>query len=286
MSHGLEPVYSGWRLRHDCSSKMTGRSNKASAAPPVAIACWLDLLGYGAEMEAAGFDPADPAARKPLARLRAFHRIVAKHSDRGFPTLVMNDGAVAYGQIEPGRSDRAWRFIERCRALHGEAMATDMRHGGPGLRGVIAVGLRAKGSSRGIAAQEDAITRIIDDVAAGRITRDEAVTEAKRVRRVFDIVPQLQANFAFARAYLAEQSGSRAGLAGAKLFLDMAVFADGVPDWIGHEAPIDWRPGKKESLATTFIALREIGKVSAEVAQSALRNGEALSAHLSRRKED
>jgi hypothetical protein len=231
-------------------------------------------------IDAAGFDPTHANARRPLARLRAFHRIVAKHSSGGFPTLVMNDGAVAYSNVEQVRSDKVWRFIERCWALYGEATLTDNRNGGPGLRAVIAAGLRAKGSNRGIVAQDDAIAAIIEDFAAGRLGLDETLTEARKVRRVFDIVPQLQANFAFTRAYEAEQSGTTGGFPGPNLFLDVALFKRGVPPWITAGPLKLWRP-KKASLSTSFIAVTEMGKVPTDVAHAAFRTGRELLSVLS-----
>ncbi len=254
---------------------MIGRRSKEAAPSFVAIACWLDLLGYGGAIDKAGFDPAHPLAQQPLRRLRAFHRIISKHSSAGFPTLVMNDGAVAYSNVELVRSDKVWRFVERCCALYEEATATDRASGGPGLRGVIAVGLRAKGSNRGIVAQDKELTAIIEDLAAGRIDQHKALADARKVRRVFDIIPQLQANFAFTRAYEAEQAGSAAGFPGPNLFLDTAVFSAGVPEWISAGDPIAWLP-KKASLATSFIAVREIDTVKDETAHAALRTGQQL----------
>lgn len=254
---------------------MIGRRTKAAAPSYVAIACWLDLLGYGGAIDKAGFDPAHPLAQPPLRRLRAFHRIVAKHSSAGFPTLVMNDGAVGYSNVELLRSDKVWRFVERCWALYEEATTTDLASGGPGLRGVIAVGLRAKGSNRGITAQDRELTAIIEDFAAGRIDKQKALADTRKVRRVFDIIPQLQANFAFTRAYEAEQAGSAAGFRGPNLFLDTTVFAGGVPDWISAGDPIAWAP-KKASLATSFVAVRGIDSVQVETARAALRTGHQL----------
>lgn len=254
---------------------MTPRAATATAPAYVAIACWLDLLGYGGAIDKAGFDPAHPMARAPLRRLQAFHRIVSKHSSGGFPTLVMNDGAVAYSNVELVRSEKVWRFLQRCWALYGEALTTDRASGAPGLRGVVAVGLRAKGSNRGIIAQEDALTRIIEDLAAGRIDKAKALADARKVRRVFDIIPQLQANFAFTRAYEAEQSGTAGGFPGPNLFLDTAIFNDEVPHWIRSDPPFSWTP-KKTSLATSFIALREIEPVPDDIAHAALRSGRQL----------
>lgn len=255
------------------------RHSSAETPAIVALACWLDLLGYGAMMDAAGFDPTHPKAQKPLARLRAFHRIIAKHSSGGFPTLVMNDGAVAYSSVEPSRSDKVWRFLNRCWALYSEATTTDQRNEGPGLRAVVAVGLRARGSNRGIVAQDGAHSDIIDRLAAGAINADRAKLEARNVRRSFDIVPQLQANFAFARAYEAEQAGSRAGLEGPNLFLDIALFRHGIPEWIRSGPSIAW-VARRPSLSTSFVALREIAPVEDEEARAALRTGSELIQHL------
>jgi hypothetical protein len=52
-----------------------------------------------------------------------------------------------------------------------------------------------EGRRAGIAAQEEALTEIIDALVTGKIGRDGAVAQARKVRRVFDIVPQLQANW-------------------------------------------------------------------------------------------
>lgn len=255
---------------------MNSRRPTTSEAPAlVCIACWLDLLGYGAMMDAAGFDPSHPKAKRPLARLRAFHRIVAKHSSGGFPSLVMNDGAVAYSNVELVRSDKVWRFIERCWALYGEATVTDQRNGGPGLRAVIAVGLRAKGSNRGIVAQDEELTRIVEEFAAGQIDKETTLGAVRKVRRVFDVVPPLQANFAFARAYSAEQDGTNAGLPGPNLYLDTAVFKDGVPKWIRADPAVSWTP-KRPSMATSFVAVKEVEGVATEVANHAFKTGREL----------
>src|SRR3546814_4307805 len=104
----------------------------------------------------------------------------------------MNDGAVADSNVELVRRDKVWRCVERCWALYQEATTTDRRSGGPGLRGVIEVGLRAKGSNRAIVAQDKELTAIIEDLVAGRIDKQKALANARKVRRVFDIIPQLQ----------------------------------------------------------------------------------------------
>lgn len=255
------------------------RSRSGSTAI-VTIAAWFDLYAYGSEIEEACFDPVHPLAEKPIRRLRAFQRIVRENSTTKFPTLVINDGAAVQTNIEEPRSDKAWLFIQRCWKLYREATDADQRSGGLGLRAVIAVGLRAKGARAGIVAQEEAHAAIIDALVRGEIDRDEAVTRSRNVRRVFDIVPALQANFAFTRAYEAESSGKRGGFPGPNLFLDTMVLKGGTPDWIEAGSPQPWRPDKT-SLSTSFIKVDNIALVDDAIARAGLRTGRELRALLS-----
>jgi hypothetical protein len=41
------------------------------------------------------YNPIADEAKRPINRLRTFHRMVAEHSTRNFRMLVLNDGAVA-----------------------------------------------------------------------------------------------------------------------------------------------------------------------------------------------
>jgi len=96
---------------------------------------------------------------------------------------------------------------------------------------------------------------LIDQVAQQQITVERVKLMARSIRRSFDIVPTLQANFAFARAYVAESSGTAGGFQGPNIFLDTKVFRSGVPAWIDADDAFDWTPDHT-SLATRFIALR------------------------------
>ncbi len=62
-----------------------------------------------------------------------------------------------------------------------------------------------------------------------------------KIRPAFDVVPQLQANFAFTKAYVAESSGSASGLSGAKFFVDLSLFKSRHPGWLQTAGIIDWR---------------------------------------------
>ncbi|WP_066585086.1 hypothetical protein [Sphingomonas pruni] len=258
---------------------MPACATTSGGSPIVSLAFWLDLRGYGGMLNKAGFDPTCPEAKAALDRLYEFQAIVAAHSRTTFPTLVINDGAVAYRDIGLLRKDRAWLFIERCWNLYQETSAADRKLKGDGLRGVLAVGMRAKGSNRGIVRQNEEIAAIIDDLAADKITATEAKTAAWRVRRVNDIVPQLQANFAFSRAYTAEQSAidDARKLIESRFYLDTRVFKDGIPDWMTVGQPIHWMPKPHwlSSLATTFVEVQGI-EVSAAGREQAIGTGREM----------
>jgi hypothetical protein len=216
-------------------------------------------------LNGACFDPTCPEAKPALERLRRFQEVVASHSRTTFPTLVINDGAVAYRDIGLTVTDRVWTFVERCWNLYQAATEADQLLAGYGLRGVLAAGLRARGSNRGILAQNDAFAEIIGEFADGRITQREAVRAAWRVRRVNDIVPQLQANFAFSRAYTAEQGAKEGKLEGSRFYLETRILRAGVPDWMATGEPIRWVPPVEwlSTLSTTFIEVEAITEASA-----------------------
>jgi len=258
---------------------MPTSATTSSGSPIVALAFWLDLRCYGAMLDKARFDPTCPEAKAALDRLYEFQAIVAAHSRTTFPTLVINDGAVAYRDIGLIREDRAWLFIERCWNLYQATSAADRKLKGDGLRGVLAVGLRAKGSNRGILRQNDEIAAIIDDLAAKKITAKQAKAAAWRVRRVNDIVPQLQANFAFSRAYTAEQGAidRESKLVDSRFYLETRVFSDGIPDWMTVGEPVHWKPKAEwlSSLATTFVEVQAID-ASATDQHKAIRRGREM----------
>jgi len=80
-----------------------------------------------------------------------------------------------------------------------------------------------------------------------------------RMRPAFDVVPQLQANFAFTKAYVAESSGSAGGLGGAKFFVDLSLFISSLPKWIHASRIIDWQHDRL-GLAARFAEVSEIDR--------------------------
>lgn len=181
----------------------------------------------------AELNPVDPKAKDAVSRLRAFHRVVAKHSARHYQTLVLNDGAVAYRDLSLRSNGPTHDFLQRSFSLFTAISELERRNKWPGARMVLGLGFRARGSRRGIDAAASRVDRILARMAAGEIHPEQAIREAASIQRYSDGIPQLQANFAFTRAYVADAAGSRGGLGGPRMFVDAALFENGQPPaWV------------------------------------------------------
>ncbi len=233
-------------------------SGRARSLPfQVAAVCWVDLLGYGGMIGAADFNPIAPQAKTAITRLRAFHRIVAEHSGRKFRTLVLNDGAVAYRDLSLRSSGVTYDFLTRSFALFRALDESERRNGWYGSRMVLATGFRAKGSRRAIDHASGQVSSILARMKAGQIAPEEAVREAASIDRYFDVLPQLQANFAFTKAYVADVAGSGAGLGGPRFFVDTSIFDDGVPAWVRADKPIEFKDDRL-GLGAEFAPVSEL----------------------------
>lgn len=220
--------------------------------------CWVDLLGYGGMISQGGFDPISPKAKEAIKRLRAFHRIVAEQSDRNFRTLILNDGAAAQRDLSFRSVGPTHQFLARAFKLFGALQASEKRNGWPGARMFVAAGFRALGSRRSLDFAVSQVGSILGRLQAGVITPEEAVREAASIERYFDVIPQLQANFAFTKAYLADAAGSRSGFTGARFFVDELFFATRAPSWMQAEAPIPFHDAKL-GLSASFLPVSAIG---------------------------
>lgn len=190
----------------------------------------------------AELNPVDERAKTAVTRLRAFHRIVAEHSGRYFRSLVMNDGAVVYRDLSLRNNGVTHDFLQRSYRLFEAIADSERRNNWPGARMVLGLGFRARGSRRGIDETERRVNRILSKLAAGEIAAEEAVRKAASIHSYSDTIPQLQANFAFTRAYVADVGGSRKGLSGPKMFVDVAMFDDNnPPSWIKCEGLIPFK---------------------------------------------
>lgn len=206
----------------------------------VGIVCWADLLGYGAMIAAAEFNPLHRKSSEALSRLRRFHAIVAAHSARYFPTLVMNDGAAAYRDLSLRSRGPTYDFLMRAWELFSHIKRDENDRGLPGARMVLATGFRMRGRRAGIDATAKHFRSVMRRYQDGEIGAEQAIREAANIRQPFDIVPQLQANFAFSKAYVAERSGTKGGLGGANCFVDLTIFDTPTPAWIVRGDIVRW----------------------------------------------
>lgn len=229
-------------------------------------------------MAAAGFNPLHPQAKDAIGRLRRFHRIVAEHSARYFPTLVMNDGAAAYRDLSLRTSSPTYDFLWRAWVLHQDIMADELRTGDPGARMVIAAGFRMLGRRAGLDERKRQVKEIIERLDDGEITKGQAIAEGERLRTTFDVVPQLQANFAFTKAYLAEQSGTKGGLGGPKCFVDTALFSGPVP-FIALGNMVAWEHSKL-GLAADFAPIVRFQRDHSGSPPASVRNGLDVGVHI------
>ncbi len=247
----------------------------------VACAAWVDLLGYGSMLEAAGFDLTNAMALDAMSRLAEFQKIVAKHSCRYFPTFVMNDGAVAYRDLSPRSPEVTFDFLRRSYDLFLSINKRDKDDCGfPGARMVIATGFRLRrpldfnsfltgGKAKSIKA------RLKDGV----ISQEQALNEALKTRNTHDTNPELQGNFALTKAYLADSTGTAGGLGGPNCFIDLALFDDPPPEWLHCAKRIEW---SSRGLTATFAEIVALdGQTAAASKYQGIRDAFAVSRNLS-----
>jgi len=220
----------------------------------VSAVAWVDLLGYGAMIAEAGFNPLHEKAAEAIKRLRDFHSVVSANSKRAFPTLVMNDGAAAYRDLSMRARSPTHEFICNAWKLFEAIKKEETAKGYPGPRMVIATGFRMRGRRAGMDHSAGQLASIMERYQNGRISAQQAIKEATTVSRPFDIVPQLQANFAFTKAYVAEAGGKNAGLGGANCFVDLAFFNGPPPPWLRVGPIVHWK-NERLNLSADFAPI-------------------------------
>nr|WP_204354576.1 hypothetical protein [Paracoccus saliphilus] len=228
----------------------------------ISVACWVDLLGYGQMISRAKFNPLDEESKAALRRLRRFHEVVARHSSSYFPTLVMNDGAVSYRDLSFRSRSVTYDFISRAWSLFEEISKVEHQDDFPRARMVLASGFRMRGRKAGLEASNDHLRSIPKRVSDKSISIERAIHEASRMRPRFDIIPQLQANFAFTKAYVAESSGSKGGLPGANFYLDLSLLKLPATDWIDLGPTIPWSH-EALALSASFARVKSLTKGTA-----------------------
>lgn len=207
----------------------------------VCVTVWIDLLGYGAMLEAAAWDPTSQMAKSALERIVSFQKLVSKASTRHFPTFVMNDGAIAYRDLSPRTGAVTFDFLSRAIALHAEINRHEVSKGHPGARAVLAAGFRVRRNFDYVERLTAGEGQVIKSKLAEKlISGDQAINHALMARHHSDSTPELQHNYAMTKAYLADSAGTKAGFVGANLFIDMNIFEGKPPDWITFSKQVTW----------------------------------------------
>lgn len=231
----------------------------------VACVAWIDLLGYGSQISAAGFNPSNQLAIEAIERLDRLHQAVSEKASRHFPTLAMNDGIIAYRDLSPRTRSVTFDFLSRCIDLFNHVNHIDqneLKH--PGARMVIAPGFRVRRNLSFDQLLNEGKGKVIKDkLKAGIISAEQAINEALKTRQYYDSVPELQGNFALTKAYLADESGAKAGLGGPNCYIDLSLFDEPLPEWISFSKRVDW---SSRGMSATFGCLESLEKdISASV---------------------
>src|ERR1035437_5977283 len=180
---------------------------------------WMDLLGYGSMLRPVNFNPSHPDAHKAVGRLRIFQRTAASATTRDLRAMISNDGVAYVRELSPRTHTVTFDFLCRVLAAFLHVNRLDKAAGHPGARMVVAVRprLRIGGVVR---PQFLHLENIMGRLRGGEISAEEVVREAFRSTPATGSVPQLQANFAFSKAYLAEEAGTKTGFGGPNCLAD------------------------------------------------------------------
>lgn len=228
---------------------------------PTEISCvaWMDLLGYGAMLKEVEFDPSHPGAEAAVDRLKTFQTLVASFASRDFPAMPINDGTAFFHDLSPRSNSVTHEFLERAITVFERMNELESNQSLPGARMVIAVGprMRISGVVKGDIGHKRSIFRRVND---GIITAEQAIHEAFRSGPIAGFVPQLQANFAFTKAYCADDSGSEAGLGGDRCYVDLCLFDEPLPQWITFRRTQLW---SMDGMSATFGELEHFDRTIA-----------------------
>lgn len=252
----------------------------ARSVVEVCAAAWIDLLGYGTMLRQADFDPTSPQAEAAIGRLNQFHAHVAKAATKYSTALVINDGAVICRDLSARSVSVTFDFIRRVAELHSAVNAGEHAMGLPGARCIVAAGFRVRRTNhhrQGLI--EGYGAHLISRIGGGQITASEGIKSAITVKPFFATAPETQANFAFTKAYLADEAGSAAGFSGARLFLDMAFLSDARPSWLSFDEIVEWStPGMKGAFgALRALDVQQAGKEQHLGCRDAFEIAQALS---------
>lgn len=169
------------------------------------LCCWYDLLGYGAPFVNSKWDLNNSLCRENFYRIEQLRLLfTTSMAVRPLGTrLTFNDGFASTIDVDPVTQDsyeQTLLFLEG--ALHDfeSINIEDQRRNFPGVRRIITLGQRFS---------YDHCNSSFDLLSERTVSYHPV---------------EFQMNTAFSKAFLMEESGSRAGIAGSHLYIDMDVY--------------------------------------------------------------
>jgi hypothetical protein len=239
---------------------------------------WVDLLGYGSMLEQSHFNPTHSSSIEAVKRLQRFQKQVAGMANSYMKALIVNDGVAFVRQLSPRTTSVTYDFLTRSYNAFKEINSLDLGEGYPGARMVLATGprMRVDGTIRHSETHLESLIQRLDD---GVIEPKQALREAFAAMHVTGSVPELQANFAFTRAYLADEIGSKGGFGGANMFVDKVIFDSGIPPWVEYDETIEM---DSHGIKASFIKIKSIDiEQGGQMNQSGVRAADSIADALS-----
>lgn len=235
-----------------------GKQNHFRSAPY--IVTWIDLLGYGSMLKKCGFDPTSESAEKAVKRLEEFNLISLKYSNLNFPLLQMNDGIATWRELSFRTKSVTQDFLGRSIEFFYAVTEREKEQGYPGPRMVISTGIRMKMDNLHKIIAKERAERLISKITDGQIKVEEAIYQACNYTDYCNGVNALQANFAFTKSFLAEESGTKGGLPGNNIYIDMSVFNKENLKCLNIAEPFIWKecPGLETVFAKVNAYSRKI----------------------------
>ncbi len=174
---------------------------------------WSDLLGFGQAFEDGKWSFSDEATKKNIERLKRLeHSIHSSNAPEKEVAFILNDGlARVYDLPKPVLEASAflWWFHTTL-SNHWMVNSVDIQNNHPGMRSVLSFGER------------------LSSWKGNKTYGDHFYGDSKYKREADKKIciyspEEFQLNLAFSKAYIIESGGSKAGLVGPAIFVDIVV---------------------------------------------------------------
>lgn len=189
---------------------------------------WMDLTGIGRLLAGVGYDTSRPEAKEVIAYISYFQeklRSTLKAGRIDCYQIFLNDGAVICFDLRHKRNETVFNFVGLVFDLHNEIRQYRENRDDFDIRSIIAVGLRLKGF-RPFSNNQATLYELIRQAETNELTICDAILKAASMNMNLGRIPQLQANFAFTKAIMADEAGSGEGFRVGGCYIDTHLLAE------------------------------------------------------------